>query len=107
MRYMVGVLQVISGSIMLWAIFRLWRSIKHLEELRDLFDLRMISLHIFTFAISLVSVIIYYVCYHRYTESSFGLRAENIFYSVLTLSNLLLTLAQAVLIYLLWGLSSE
>ena len=24
MRYMVGVLQIISGLIMLWAIFRLW-----------------------------------------------------------------------------------
>ena len=66
MRYMVGVLQVISGLIMLWAIFRLWLSIKKMEELRDLFDLRMINLHIVTFAIYLVSVIIYYVCYHEY-----------------------------------------
>ena len=78
-----------------------------MEELRDLFDLRMINLHIVTFAVYLVSVIIYYVCYHQYAKSSFGKKAENIFYAVLTLSSVLLTLAQVVLIYLLWGLSSE
>ena len=93
MRYMVGVLQVLSGIIMLWAIFRLWLSIKQLEELRDLFDLKMINLHIVTFAIYLVSVIIYYVCYHLFEQSNFDKKSENIFYAVLTLSSVLLTLA--------------
>ena len=78
---------------MLWAIFRLWLSIKQMEELRDLFDLRMINLHIVTFAIYLVSVIIYYVCYHEYAISNYDMKSENIFYAVLTLSSVLLTIA--------------
>ena len=35
---MVGVMQMISGIFMLWAIFRLYKEIKGQNEFRDLFD---------------------------------------------------------------------
>lgn len=48
---------------MLWAIRRLYVSIRETPDLRELFDQRMIIYHIISFSVYLVSIVITYVFY--------------------------------------------
>mgnify|MGYP001626832247 CR=1 FL=1 len=62
-------MQLISALFMLWAIGRLYKSIRSQREVRGLFDQKMVIIHIITFAAYLISVLIYYVFDELYVSN--------------------------------------
>ncbi len=66
----------------------------------------MVIVHIITFAIYLVSVLIYYIFDDLWTDPD-NLKEENEFYSSRTLSFLLMVIVEGVLIFIFWGLSKQ
>ncbi len=66
----------------------------------------MVIVHIITFAIYLVSVLIYYIFDDLWTDAD-NLKEENEFYSSRTLSFILMVIVEGVLIFIFWGLSKQ
>ena len=90
---------------MLWAIFRLQRSIKRIESVSAYFNQRMVVIHFITFAIYLCSLIIYYVFDYIY-DTQVSNQGENNFYIARTISFVLLAQVEIVLVYIFWGLTT-
>ena len=66
----------------------------------------MVIVHIITFAIYLVSVLIYYIFDDLWTDGD-NLKQENEYYSTRTLSFVLMVIVESVLIFIFWGLSKQ
>lgn len=69
MKYSIGVLELFSGLLMLWAIIRLYSSINMKNEFEGLFNQRMIIIHLSTFVIYIVSLVLYYVYYYLWVDA--------------------------------------
>lgn len=111
-KYSVTALQVISGLFMLWAIKRLWSSIKGTPEFTGLFDQKMVVTHFIAFVAYLLSISIYNIIYLLFSnidqsDEKKSERSANIDYTMWAISQILLFLVQLVIIYIIWGLSKD
>lgn len=64
---------------MLWAIYRIYRSIKETAGISELFDQKMIVIHIATFTLYIISIVIAYVFYYLWDQK--GSDSTNYFQS--------------------------
>lgn len=104
MKYCIGGLELISGLLMLWAIIRLYSSINMKNEFEGLFNQRMIIIHLSTFVIYIISLVLYYVFYYLWVDAY---KSENLYYLFWTISDLMLYIVQFVLMFILLRLSGQ
>ena len=75
-----GLCQAISIIFMLWAVFKLYCAIGRNFNLRELFSQKIIIIHITTFIVYLLSLVIMYIYYSKWDTTD--LDSENkVFYS--------------------------
>ena len=89
---------------MLWAIIRLYSSINMKNEFEGLFNQRMIIIHLSTFVIYIISLVLYYVFYYLWVDAY---KSENLYYLFWTISDLMLYIVQFVLMFILLRLSGQ
>ena len=88
---------------MFWAVLKLYIAKEKSLTLTALSDQRVIVLHFATLTVYLASLVIYYVFFALWDDED--TKSENKVFVSFAISQILLCLAQLVLIYLFWGLS--
>ena len=91
---------------MLWAIYRLRKSIKSTPQLGEMMNQRVVVSHFICFVSYLLSVLIYYIFYATWNDTH-DTKHTNEFYATWMISGVLNGMCQGYLIYICWGLSAD
>lgn len=100
--YGVGACQGVSAIFMLWAIFKLYLVIGRNFNLKELFSQKMITMHVITFLIYLLSLVTMY-SFNTKWDSKDAKQQDKVYIST-SICQILLTFVQLVLIYIFYGL---